>query len=1096
MANEKHIFIGIGGSGCQTVSQIKEKVYEKRFQVATATKSRFEAMSDNYRFLFLDTDQRDIDEANKRNRATFEQGKVPFINPQTDLINLGRANPNAIYYEAKQDPNVLMNKRILEACSLELASKIPDQPLAFGAGAFRMKSRLAFAHSLADFQSKVQAAISSLNDVKTVGGGDCIIYYWVVGSTLGGTGSGIFNDVLYHLNQIHHQVVGNGDPQLVLTMYMPKVYIDSNATEEKYTLNAFGVFSELEAFKSMSFKQNQNTVMHRLAFQNDYTLIDSNKRYCPFYYLIPIDIQTDKGTSLGTTRTMYRNTAEMLYHLHHGKAGATFRSDIDNYMNDIMERNNSDFLVPMGYVSLQKPNEQFYKYMRFRLRRDILRNWLLNENGKEAKIEVSQIDSLLTDLFRELDVRIPGSIAHKIVNQGSAYRELNDVLGCQDSNSEMLNSELAIDNIEGLLDNLLNNIKNETNLTDKRDAHKRKIIANIWSIAEKWIRTNGLSFAHDAVAAVRERMLEEHNNAERTFKGTEESLREQRENIDNLFKEASTRSLKEKTIGSNKDDIANYISAVSAWIDETVKFAIDKWAHDLRKDFCTDEKNDELSKLRKHIASFKDKAAELNTDAAKLYAKLASDMGAASMDVTTVYLPQLTKIADGNGWISGNIFSRLYTGNRPGEGFIRAQEDDAETPERLDIEKFLDDNIYNTVKEEYVQEIKSGQYEVVVEKENEKTKEITKSSEVRYFCNADLDRSSEKIIEDFLSLAVTVLEQKMRDSDIIRDKWSLKKISSFFADLTNEEKDAVRNSLNPALFFSYNSNRIDVVKKEEHVVFVAGSEDLATEMLGFQKGNPKHRYEKADDENTALVLKSKYGLSLADYRIYDSIKMVYDRATFREKYHFHHDFAQFLGKLTLDDMPIEVLPQHRSYAKMLILDQFNEETAAFYYSDEYDTEACFMAGDKPIYAHTDVMFFSDCDTSFRIAQPEAFSHHPTTGQIVLKVVENGRVLYKEIEGQGFVEQFKAYSDMYYNYRFGETIDSILLSILRQSRNVGGQTMTGDMVFKKYYTAKHKALLEKLNEMKKNAMKPAEKNLYSVLFNIVREEFDTVHKFIK
>ena len=234
MANEKHIFIGIGGSGCQTVSQIKEKVYEKRFQVATATKSRFEAMSDNYRFLFLDTDQRDIDEANKRNRATFEQGKVPFINPQTDLINLGRANPNAIYYEAKQDPNVLMNKRILEACSPELASKIPDQPLAFGAGAFRMKSRLAFAHSLADFQSKVQAAISSLNDVKTVGGGDCIIYYWVVGSTLGGTGSGIFNDVLYHLNQIHHQVVGNGDPQLVLTMYMPKVYIDSNATEEKY----------------------------------------------------------------------------------------------------------------------------------------------------------------------------------------------------------------------------------------------------------------------------------------------------------------------------------------------------------------------------------------------------------------------------------------------------------------------------------------------------------------------------------------------------------------------------------------------------------------------------------------------------------------------------------------------------------------------------------------------------------------------------------------------------------------------------------------------------------------------------------------------
>jgi hypothetical protein len=115
MANEKHIFIGIGGSGCQTVSQIKEKVYEKRFPEATATKSRLQAMNDSYRFIFLDTDQRDIDEANKRNRAKFEGGKVPFINPQTDLVNLGRANPHAIYYEAKQDPHTLINKRILEA---------------------------------------------------------------------------------------------------------------------------------------------------------------------------------------------------------------------------------------------------------------------------------------------------------------------------------------------------------------------------------------------------------------------------------------------------------------------------------------------------------------------------------------------------------------------------------------------------------------------------------------------------------------------------------------------------------------------------------------------------------------------------------------------------------------------------------------------------------------------------------------------------------------------------------------------------------------------------------------------------------------------
>lgn len=1080
MANEKHIFIGLGGSGCQTVSQIKEKVYEKRFSEATATKSRLQAMNDSYRFLFIDTDQRDIDDANKRNRATFEQGKVPFISPQTDLINLGRANPSAIYYEAKQDQNTLINKRILEACSPELATKIPDQPLAFGAGAFRMKSRIAFAHSLSDFQSKVQAAVSALNDVKTVGGEDCIIYYWVVGSTLGGTGSGILNDVLYHLNQIHHQVVGNGDPQLVLTLYMPKVYIDSNATEDKYTLNAYGVFTELEAFKAMSFDRRQNTVMHRLAFQNDYSLIDPDKRYCPFYYLIPVDIQTDKGTSLGNTRTMYRNTAEMLYHLHHGKAGATFRSDIDNYMNDIMDRDHENFLVPMGYVSLQKPNEHFNKYMRFRMRRDILRSWLLAESSKDAKVEESKIATLVNELFRELDRKAPGTIANVIANN-NAVKSVKESLESQDSTSEKLSSELDLSLIQGMLKDAQKAIENESNIADKRDEYKKKIVEGIWSQAERWIRTKGLTFAHDAVDAVRKYMAAKYKEEEDSFKRLETSLQEQEEQLQTLHEKASKVDFKEKTFGSNKSDIQNYISALQSYADQSIELAMLKWAHDLKKDFCTDEKNDELSKLKKHVASFKDKASEMNREAVRLYNKLSADMGAAALDVTTVYLPQLTTIADGNGWIADNIFSRLYT------TIINAQHDEAETPERKDLEKFLDSNIYNAVNEQIVQEIKNGQYQVFFTNIDPKTKEEVKTAETRFFCNPNLERSNEKVVEDFLSMAISILDRLMHDSKEIQEKWDNKKISSFFADLTNEEKDNVRRSLNPALFFSYNANRIDVMKKEEHVVFVAGSEDLAAEMLGYQKGNPKHRFEKADDENTALVLKSKYGLALEDYRIYDSIKMVYDKASFREKYHFHHDFAQFLGKITIEDLPEEVLQQHRSFAKMLVLNMFREATHPFFYFDEYDMQN-----------YTDSMYLTDpkCKTYFKIAQPEAFSMHPMTGQIVLKLEDNGRPLFKEIEGTGFSEQFAKYVSLYFNYRFGETTEAILQAILRQHRMVNGQDISGEMIFKQNYEEKHKALLNELIELKKNALKPSEKRLYNVLFSIVREEFDTVHDFIK
>ena len=1080
MANEKHIFIGIGGQGVKTVSMIKEKVYEKRFPQATKSKSRLQAMNDSYRFLFLDTDQRDIDEANKRNRATFEQGKVPFISPQTDLINLGRANPHAIYYEAMQDPNNLINKRILEACSPELASKIPDQPLSFGAGAFRIKSRIAFAHSLADFQTKLQAAISSLNDVKSVGGEDCIIYYWLVSSSLGGTGSGIFNDVLYHINQIHHQVVGNGDPQLVYTMYMPKFFIDANATEEKYSLNAFGVFSELEAFKVMSYNPNQNTVMHRLAFNSDYNLVDNNKRYCPFYYMIPVDIQTDKGTSLGSPHTMIRNTAEMLYHLHNGQAGATFRSDIDNYMNDIMEKNHKDFLVPMGYVSLQKPNEYFNKYMRFRLRRDILRSWLLCAEGKESKVEESKIEALTQTLFRELDYKIPGTVAYKIAHCPTA-KDLDDAFETQDSTSEKLSEELELSTILGMLSDLKGSIEREKTTIEKREAYKNLIVSAAWKQAEMWIRSNGLTFAHDAVDLVRKKMSEAYAEEEKEIKKAKEALKDQEDKLQELREEANVKGVEKVKIKSNKDDIQAYTSALQTFVAESTKVAMMEWAHDLKKDFCQDEKNDELSRLRTQIASFKDKAAEMARDAAKEYDKLASAMGAAQMDVTTVYLPQLAKICDGNGWISDNLFSVMY------RKFVKAQNDKAETPERTDIQKLLEEAIYNAVSKEIQQSIDSGQYKIVEKIVDEKTKKEELKESVNFFCNQILAAakvSNERIIDDFLAMAISVFDKKIREHKDIQEGWENKKISTFFSELTNDEKDAVRRSLNPALFFSYNANRIDVVKKEEHLVFVAGSEDLAVEMLGMQKGNPKHRYEKADSDDVALVLKSKFGLSLEDYRIYDSIKAVYDRASFREKYHFHHDFAQYGAQLTLDNLPEEELPQHRTFAKMLILDKFRKEMHDFFYVDEYDAES-----------YTDTMHIvdPDCHTSFLLAKPEAFSIHPQTAKLVLRTEENGRSLYYEVEGIDFAEQFAKYRDVYQNYRFGQTCESILQALLRQKNDKGE---TGEQIFKHLYPQKQNELLRELAEKKKNAKKASERRLYDLLFSIIREKYDYVQNFIK
>ena len=1081
MANEKHIFIGIGGQGVKTVAQIKAKVYEKRFPEATASKSRLQAMNDSYRFLFIDTDQRDIDNANKDNRESFEHGKVPFISPQTDLINLGRANPQAIYYEAKKDPNTLINKRILEACSPELSNKIPDQPLSFGAGAFRIKSRIAFAHSLADFQSKLQAAISSLNDVKTVGGEDCIIYYWLVSSSLGGTGSGIFNDVLYHINQLHHQIVGNGDPQLVYTMYMPKVFIDANSTEEKYSLNAFGVFSELEAFKKMSYEEKQKTVMHRLAFNNDYNLVDASKRYCPFYYVIPVDIQTDKGTSLGSPSTMCHNTAEMLYHLHNGQAGATFRSDIDNYMNDIMEQNHEEFLVPMGYVSLQKPQEQFAKYMRARFRRDVLRSWLLCSDKKQASVSKEDVEPLYKQLFMELDPTAGDSIARSFLgNAKKLQKKLDEV----DLSKEKMDEDIEISSISTDLSKVENTFKAES-ADDKRAHYKKLLVDGIWKQAEGLIREHGLSYTYNAIIEVRKHMHKEYMLENLNAK--EQDLSQIKAGkLSEMSEKAAKNDWGEKLTKSNHKQIEEYVQEVQAYVKKYIEFQIAKWSHDIKRDFCMDEKNDELSKLARHISGMITKAEEMNRDAVKYYKRLATDFGETSMDVTTVYLPMLKTICDGNGWKAGNFFSKLYT------KVITAEEDMDETPVRSDLMKFLNQNIYLSADDDAV----DAMYKVSLDKkqtEEDNIDEPQKVIDTRFFANPVLvDRgnvSAEKIIEDFLTASTIILEKKLHNDKDIQENWDNRKISTFFSDLTNEEKDEVRRALNPALFFSYNSNRIDVTKKEEHIIFVAGSEDLAAEMLGYQKGNTKHRFEKSGDENTALVLKSKFGLSLKDYRIYDSIKMVYDKATFREKYHFHHDFAQYLDKLTLDNLPYEILPQHRSFVKMLVLEAMRSELSPLFFKDNYD---------KYDNSYIDTMYYTDCDTSFKIALPEALitDADVTEGKIGIRTEADGRELFHEFDAKNFADRFNSYKELYHNARFGETTDRLIQAILRTNIADGDMTLRGETILKNNYTKKHEELLRTLSEKKHKATNSDEKRLYSIFFNILREDYATVNDFKK
>ena len=203
---------------------------------------------------------------------------------------------------------------------------------------------------------------------------------------------------------------------------------------------------------------------------------------------------------------MCHNTAEMLYHLHNGQAGATFRSDIDNYMNDIMEQNHEEFLVPMGYVSLQKPQEQFAKYMRARFRRDVLRSWLLCSDKKQASVSKEDVEPLYKQLFMELDPTAGDSIARSFLgNAKKLQKKLDEV----DLSKEKMDEDIEISSISTDLSKVENTFKAES-ADDKRAHYKKLLVDGIWKQAEGLIREHGLSYTYNAIIEVRKHMLKEY----------------------------------------------------------------------------------------------------------------------------------------------------------------------------------------------------------------------------------------------------------------------------------------------------------------------------------------------------------------------------------------------------------------------------------------------------------------------------------------------------------------------------------------------------------------------------------------------------------
>ena len=317
MAN---LFIGIGGSGVKTMTALKEQL-----------KSYDAAASDNSRFLMIDTDQNELDKFDNHEK-----------------LDLGDVNVYQYYSQAvgskvnKTDDQI----RFMEWFDTKALATISNGPFFPTTPPNRPKGRAAAAIKQIPFREKITSILSELLSMKEEGPIDEEVKVYTCCSVAGGTGSSVYLDLMYLLQDVYAGInTTGGELQLWSFLYMPEIFKIFQYRSEKVTddfqTNVFAFWSEINAISKDYYQKvmkpfsefepsrdfNQNVFKPFSVFVSD-----RDFRWKIFKNAVLIDC-TSSNNKIFKAKEMYENTANLIRYLLDNQIGNHLRSDWDNSTN-------------------------------------------------------------------------------------------------------------------------------------------------------------------------------------------------------------------------------------------------------------------------------------------------------------------------------------------------------------------------------------------------------------------------------------------------------------------------------------------------------------------------------------------------------------------------------------------------------------------------------------------------------------------------------------------------------------------------------------------------------------------------------------------
>ena len=998
----KHIFIGIGGSGVRTMSEVKYRIYERT--VPANGKTRFETMDDSYKFIFVDTDRKDVDAANRKYQMLFEGSARNFID-FTELINLGDENSKQIYQNATTDSEC--HKVIRESVDEDVVNNIGDFNLSTGASAVRMVSRLAFINKAKEFYEMLKGCIDKLSQDAD----GLEIKYWVVSSCCGGTGSGVLNDVLYYVNMAKKMVFGDGDPSVGLYLFTPSFYCNrvSGDILQRMRCNAVAVFKELGVLNEWASDLEKSKNIHRFVYSLDGT-IHRNKGYRPFDFLIPIDYNNDQNGNLGSQEAMYSTAAEMIFYTHSGNGASGLESIVNNYRLGTFRNSAERYLITIGYSSIRKPVEEFRDYMKLRSRYELLRYGIVGDQfptvlyGQHAlRVFSNQILSAFSDFDREM--------------QETVERELDKNMAIEDDSDNIRYKlpEWMTNNLGQIAVNALNEMANLNN--EKGETRKRKIVESIKTNLTNWIeeyaRKNGLNYVYGVLLELDEYctslykafVLGEPSSLLTGIARATISSESVLSKLAGLYDAAKKITIVER-LKKDGADIINYVNGLNEWAEARRSELFDNMLTSVLKELSYGD-DGLIDKLRDNVLLLKGAAEKECNSAYGDFEALKAKFKEKELDRKTHYLPDVSKFVSEGRWVSaseGNVFAGWY------ESIVsQINTDKGRVPDRNNDNQHSIEALINSM--------------VTINRTDMENTGYYLGNRSQLFTSEG--KQCGRVVEDILNYLDVTIEKLVAENNQIGGEWTNKTIVDLVNDLTTEEQRNLRNSNIPTFFFP---NERANTPNEIRTVSFCSTSDNATANKVFQIADDNGCLP-ADNENVMYRMVAKIGMPYTSYLNYSTYEDTYKKTPNKELAHFHRAFANDEIQL-----PAEEPNEMRIFLKYLLLDKLRDcyKNIMSEGNGDFDRANC---------SKTPIIFG---DQAVSVATRSAMSVIGDES-IELRINRGENHLFDEIlindENHYYVDLYNAFVKNYVNSRYESFVSEFIRKIEEFNRGAWGHNFT-------------------------------------------------------